>query len=75
MQRCRAPLHTRVQTTRALVPGRGSRIQKRLRAPHKPPQEPVPHVTAQPNPSNLLEWFFVLEGAAGTDYQGGIYMG
>jgi len=38
-------------------------------------QDPVPDLTAHPNPSNLLEWHFVLEGASGTDYEGGVYHG
>lgn len=35
----------------------------------------MPHLKAHPNPSNLLEWHFVLEGAEGTDYEGGVYHG
>lgn len=47
---------------------------------HQPPfccilQEPVPHIQAHPVPSNLLEWHFVLEGAKGTDFEGGYYHG
>jgi ubiquitin-conjugating enzyme E2 J2 len=38
-------------------------------------QEPVPHIKAHPSPSNLLEWHFVLEGASGTPFEGGIYHG
>lgn len=38
-------------------------------------REPVPHVTAHPTSNNLLEWHFVLEGASGTDYEGGVYHG
>jgi ubiquitin-protein ligase len=38
-------------------------------------QEPVPHIQAHPVPSNLLEWHFVLEGAKGTDFEGGWYHG
>lgn len=38
-------------------------------------QEPVPHIQAHPLPNNLLEWHFVLEGAKGTDFEGGIYHG
>ena len=37
-------------------------------------QEPVPHVTAHPT-HNMLEWHFVLEGAKGTDFEGGCYHG
>jgi ubiquitin-conjugating enzyme E2 J2 len=39
-----------------------------------PMQEPVPHVTAHPT-HNMLEWHFVLEGAKGTDFEGGCYHG
>jgi ubiquitin-conjugating enzyme E2 J2 len=35
----------------------------------------VPHITAHPLPNNLLEWHFVLEGAADSEYAGGIYHG
>jgi hypothetical protein len=45
-----------------------------LRCPATP-QDPVPHLTAHPNSSNLLEWHFSLEGAAGTDFEGGVYHG
>ncbi|KAF6256057.1 ubiquitin-conjugating enzyme/RWD-like protein [Scenedesmus sp. NREL 46B-D3] len=38
-------------------------------------REPVPHIQAHPVPSNLLEWHFVLEGAKGTDFEGGVYHG
>lgn len=40
-----------------------------------PCQEPVPHIQAHPLPNNLLEWHFVLEGAKGTDFEGGLYHG
>jgi len=40
-----------------------------------PLQEPVPHVTAKPDPSNILEWHFVIEGPEGTPYHGGVYHG
>lgn len=49
-----------------------NRLQKEYRALLK---EPVPHITAHPSPSNLLEWHFVLEGAKSTDYEGGVYHG
>lgn len=38
-------------------------------------REPVDNVTATPLPSNLLEWHFVIEGAKGTDFEGGFYHG
>lgn len=34
-----------------------------------------PHITARPLPSNLLKWYFVLEGPPGTPYEGGLYLG
>lgn len=49
-----------------------SRLQKEYRSLLR---EPVPHITAHPLPSNLLEWHFVLEGAPGTEYDGGLYHG
>lgn len=48
------------------------RLQKEYKALVK---EPVPSITAHPSPSDLLEWHFVLEGAKGTDYEGGVYHG
>ncbi|KAG1660784.1 hypothetical protein FOA52_011325 [Chlamydomonas sp. UWO 241] len=48
-----------------------TRLQKEYKTLLK---EPVPHITAHPS-SNLLEWHYVLEGAAGTDYSGGVYHG
>lgn len=38
-------------------------------------QEPVPHVIAKPDPSNILEWHFVIDGQEGTPYHGGTYHG
>ena len=38
-------------------------------------QDPVPHVIAKPDPGNITEWHFVIEGAEGTPYCGGIYHG
>lgn len=34
-----------------------------------------PHITARPLATNLLRWYFVLEGPPGTPYEGGLYMG
>ncbi|GAX82494.1 hypothetical protein CEUSTIGMA_g9921.t1 [Chlamydomonas eustigma] len=48
-----------------------TRLQKEYKSLLK---EPVPHVTAHPT-NNLLEWHFVLEGAQGTEYEGGVYHG
>ncbi|KAG2445396.1 hypothetical protein HXX76_000018 [Chlamydomonas incerta] len=49
-----------------------TRLQKEYKSLLK---DPVPHITAHPSPSNLLEWHFVLEGAKGTEYDGGVYHG
>lgn len=38
-------------------------------------KEPVPHVIAKPDPSNILEWHFVIDGQEGTPYHGGTYHG
>ena len=38
-------------------------------------QEPVANVEARPDPSNILEWHFVIQGAPGTPYEGGVYHG
>lgn len=48
------------------------RLQKELKLILK---EPVPYIRAKPNPSDLLEWHYVLEGSAGTPYEGGFYHG
>ncbi|GLC45584.1 Ubiquitin-conjugating enzyme E2 34 [Pleodorina starrii] len=49
-----------------------TRLQKEYKSLLK---DPVPNITAHPSPSNLLEWHFVLEGAKGTEYEGGVYHG
>lgn len=38
-------------------------------------REPPQHITARPLPSNILQWYFVLEGVEGSLYSGGLYMG
>ncbi|CAA3003444.1 ubiquitin-conjugating enzyme E2 34-like [Olea europaea var. sylvestris] len=48
------------------------RLQKDYRAICK---EPVPHVVARPQPNDILEWHYVLEGSIGTPYAGGYYHG
>ncbi|KAF3774569.1 Ubiquitin-conjugating enzyme E2 34 [Nymphaea thermarum] len=48
------------------------RLQKEYRALCK---EPVPHILARPNPNDILEWHYVLEGSEGTPFAGGIYYG
>lgn len=49
-----------------------TRLQKELKALLK---EPLPNIRALPSPSNLLDWHYVLEGAADSDYAGGYYHG
>lgn len=48
------------------------RLQKEYHALCK---EPVPQVVARPLPNDILEWHYVLEGSAGTPFQGGDYYG
>lgn len=48
------------------------RLQKEYHALCK---EPVPQIVARPSPSDILEWHYVLEGSAGTPFQGGDYYG
>lgn len=38
-------------------------------------KDPVPYITAEPLPSNILEWHYVVRGPEGTPYEGGIYHG
>jgi len=38
-------------------------------------KDPIPYLTAQPLPSNILEWRYVVRGPAETPYEGGIYHG
>ena len=49
-----------------------SRLQKEYRALLR---EPVPHVEAHPAPGDLLSWNFLICGAEGTDFEGGVYHG
>lgn len=49
-----------------------NRLQKEYKAFLK---EPPPNIQAHPSPNNLLEWHYALEGAKGTDYEGGVYHG
>lgn len=35
----------------------------------------MPHISAHPSPTNLLEWHFVVEGDKDSEYAGGIYHG
>ena len=38
-------------------------------------KEPMPNILAEPNPSNILEWHFVINGPSATPYEGGQYHG
>lgn len=37
--------------------------------------DPVPYVTAEPVPSNILEWHYVVKGPETSPYEGGYYHG
>jgi len=38
-------------------------------------KDPVPYITAQPLPSNILEWHYVVRGPENSPYEGGLYHG
>ncbi|XP_050978880.1 ubiquitin-conjugating enzyme E2 J2 isoform X2 [Labeo rohita] len=38
-------------------------------------KDPVPYICAEPLPSNILEWHFVVRGPEKTPYEGGYYHG
>jgi len=38
-------------------------------------RDPVPYAVAEPVPSNILEWHYVIRGPENTPYTGGIYHG
>ncbi|XP_031830045.1 ubiquitin-conjugating enzyme E2 J2 [Nomia melanderi] len=38
-------------------------------------KDPVPYVLAEPVPSNILEWHYVVKGPEKTPYEGGFYHG
>ena len=38
-------------------------------------RDPVPYVTAEPLPSNILEWHYVVQGPEQSPYEGGYYHG
>ncbi|XP_055909075.1 ubiquitin-conjugating enzyme E2 J2-like [Eupeodes corollae] len=38
-------------------------------------KDPVPYITAEPLPSNILEWHYVVKGPEDTPYKGGYYHG
>lgn len=37
--------------------------------------DPVPYIVAKPDPANILEWYYVLEGPSDTPFTGGYYFG
>lgn len=37
--------------------------------------DPVPYVVAEPNPANILEWYYVVSGPEDSPYAGGYYLG
>lgn len=49
-----------------------NRLQKEYKGFLK---DPPPNIKAHPSPTNLLEWHYALEGAKGTEYEGGVYHG
>ncbi|XP_064385415.1 ubiquitin-conjugating enzyme E2 J2-like [Halichondria panicea] len=38
-------------------------------------RDPVPYVDANPLPSNILEWYYVVKGPEDSPYHGGFYLG
>ncbi|CAH1732581.1 ubiquitin-conjugating enzyme E2 J2-like isoform X1 [Aphis gossypii] len=38
-------------------------------------KDPVPYINAEPNPSNVLEWYYVVCGPVDSVYAGGYYLG
>ncbi|RTG85987.1 ubiquitin-conjugating enzyme E2 J2 [Schistosoma bovis] len=38
-------------------------------------KDPVPYITAEPLPTNLFEWHYVIKGPADSPYKGGYYHG
>ncbi|XP_041062966.1 ubiquitin-conjugating enzyme E2 J2 isoform X2 [Carcharodon carcharias] len=38
-------------------------------------KDPVPYICAEPLPSNILEWHYVVRGPEKTPYEGGLYHG
>ncbi|CAI5512289.1 unnamed protein product [Closterium sp. Naga37s-1] len=56
------------------TPSKGclQRLQREMKLITK---EPPPHIRARPNPADMLDWHFVLEGSPGTPYEGGWYHG
>ncbi|XP_065578383.1 ubiquitin-conjugating enzyme E2 J2-like [Artemia franciscana] len=38
-------------------------------------KDPVPYITAEPLPSNILEWHFIMQGPENSPFEGGYYHG
>ncbi|XP_065559988.1 ubiquitin-conjugating enzyme E2 J2-like [Artemia franciscana] len=38
-------------------------------------RDPVPYITAEPLPSNILEWHYIVQGPQDSPYEGGYYHG
>ena len=38
-------------------------------------RDPVPYIVAEPLPSNILEWHYVVTGPPDSPYAGGFYQG
>ena len=38
-------------------------------------KDPVPYIVAEPLPSNILEWHYVVTGPPDSPYSGGLYHG
>lgn len=38
-------------------------------------KDPIPYIDAEPLPSNILEWYYVVRGPENTPYEGGYYLG
>jgi len=54
----------------------GSSATSRLRQDYiRLKRDPVPYITAEPLPSNILEWRYIVKGPENTPYYGGIYFG
>ena len=49
-----------------------ARLRKELLKLQK---EPPPDVIAEPDESNILKWHYAVRGAAGTPFEGGVYVG
>jgi len=57
-------------------PQKGTTATQRLKQDYmRIMKDPVPYVSAQPLPNNILEWHYVVRGPEGTPYSGGIYHG